>query len=65
MHNIVGGGEQEWAVIELKADATCLNGMPYNQQYAWIMRFDEKGTVVEARAYLDSALVQKAVDENA
>lgn len=68
--------------VELKADAVCKNGMPYPQRYAWAMRFDQKGIIVQAslgctvhaliaadfcpkvRAYLDSALVQKAVDEN-
>jgi ketosteroid isomerase-like protein len=38
--------------------------MPYPQRYAWLLRFDEKGIIVQARAYLDSALVQKAVDGN-
>ena len=64
-------------------------GMDYKQGYAWIMRFDESGTIVQVRvptyrrslhlllpsgpllivalqvrAYLDSAMVQKAVDTN-
>lgn len=26
VRNIVGGGDQEWAVVELFADATCKNG---------------------------------------
>jgi len=63
--NVVGGGDQPWAVLELEADATCKNGMEYAQRYAWVLRFDEEGIVVQARAYLDSALVQKAVDSNA
>ncbi|KAF1356957.1 hypothetical protein BDV97DRAFT_394824 [Delphinella strobiligena] len=29
IHNIIGGG-QEWATVELKADAVCKNGMEYN-----------------------------------
>ncbi|RMX89956.1 hypothetical protein D0867_15378 [Hortaea werneckii] len=63
--NVVGGGrDQEWALVELKADAVCKNGMPYPQRYAWVMRFDESGMIVQVRAYLDSALVQRAVDSN-
>ncbi|TKA28736.1 hypothetical protein B0A50_03064 [Salinomyces thailandicus] len=67
--NVAGGGEQDWAVVELEANAVCKNGMPYPQRYAWIMRFDESGTIVQVgdysvRAYLDSALVQKAIDTN-
>ncbi|KAI7366767.1 hypothetical protein KC354_g3918 [Hortaea werneckii] len=65
--NVVGGGsgrDQDWAVVELEASAVCKNGMPYPQRYAWVMRFDENGIIVQDRAYLDSALVQKAVDSN-
>ncbi|KAI7084218.1 hypothetical protein KC356_g6933 [Hortaea werneckii] len=63
--NVVGGGtDQDWAVVELEANAVCKNGMPYPQRYAWVMRFDENGMIVQVRAYLDSALVQKAVDSN-
>ncbi|KAK6443306.1 hypothetical protein LTR95_000132 [Oleoguttula sp. CCFEE 5521] len=62
--NVAGGGDQAWAVVELEAASVCKNGMPYNQRYAWVMRFDDGGVIVQVRAYLDSALVQKAVDQN-
>ncbi|EMF17082.1 uncharacterized protein SEPMUDRAFT_137809 [Sphaerulina musiva SO2202] len=62
--NVFGGGDQEWATVELKADSVCLNGMPYPQRYAWLLRFDKSGTIVQTKAYLDSALVQKAVSSN-
>ncbi|KAI6865124.1 hypothetical protein KC338_g5185 [Hortaea werneckii] len=63
--NVVGGGrDQDWALVELEANAVCKNGMPYPQRYAWVMRFDERGIIVQVRAYLDSALVQKAVESN-
>jgi ketosteroid isomerase-like protein len=62
--NVVGGGDQPWAVLELEADGVCKNGMPYPQRYAWVLRFDDEGIIVQAKAYLDSALVQKAVDSN-
>lgn len=65
--NVAGGGEQDWAVVELKADSVCkngkpeilglvcgaalsgrrLSGMPYNQRYAWVMRFDTHGIIVQ------------------
>ncbi|GAB7350926.1 hypothetical protein MBLNU459_g1437t1 [Dothideomycetes sp. NU459] len=64
VRNIVGGGTEEWAVVELFANGICKNGMEYPQQYSWVMRFDNKGTIVQVRAYLDSALVQKAIDQN-
>ncbi|KAK3671153.1 hypothetical protein LTR78_008954 [Recurvomyces mirabilis] len=63
--NVVGGGpDQDWALVELEANGVCKNGMEYPQRYAWVMRFDEHGIIVQVRAYLDSALVQKAVDQN-
>ena len=64
--NVIGGGNQEWAVVELEAHAKCKNGkrdlplldqasmsvlsppgMPYEQRYAWALRFDETGIVVQ------------------
>ena len=39
-------------------------GLPFENAYAWVMRFDEDGTVREVRAYLDSALVKQAIEEN-
>lgn len=41
-----------------------LKGMQYPQRYSWVMRFDDKGIIVQVRAYLDSALVQRAIDQN-
>ncbi|MGA2917983.1 nuclear transport factor 2 family protein [Methanoregula sp.] len=51
------------AVVELEALSTANNGLPFHNQYCWICRFDG-GKIVEVRAYLDSALVQKVIDEN-
>jgi uncharacterized protein len=51
------------AAVELEALSTALNGMPFSNRYCWICRF-ESGQIVEVRAYLDSALVQKLLDEN-
>ncbi|SMR42918.1 unnamed protein product [Zymoseptoria tritici ST99CH_1A5] len=62
--NVVGGGDEDWALLELEANAVCKNGMDYPQRYAWVMRFDSSGMIVQVRAYLDSALVQKAVDSD-
>jgi uncharacterized protein len=51
------------AVVELQSLSTALNGKPFNNTYCWIVRFSN-GTIVEVRAYLDSALVQQLIDEN-
>jgi ketosteroid isomerase-like protein len=52
-----------WAIVELQSLATAKNGMRFDNCYCWLTRFqDEK--IVEVRAYLDSAMVQRLFDEN-
>jgi uncharacterized protein len=53
----------EWAVIELRSDATAKNGLRFDNRYCWVCRF-AGDTIVEVRAYLDSALVARLFDEN-
>jgi uncharacterized protein len=59
-HVLVSG---DWAVVELRSDATAKNGLRFDNRYCWICRF-VNGTVVEVRAYLDSALVARLFEEN-
>ena len=51
------------AAVEMESLSTALDGKPFDNRYCWIVRFSE-GTIVEVRAYLDSALVQRFIDEN-
>jgi len=51
------------AVAELEALSTALDGKPFNNTYCWVMRFEGE-RIVEVRAYLDSALVQRVLDDN-
>ncbi len=51
------------AAVELRQLSTALNGKPFDNRYCWVARFSN-GTIVEVRAYLDSALVQRVIDEN-
>jgi len=53
----------DWAVVELESLATARNGLRFDNKYCWVTRFAD-GKVVEVRAYLDSALVQRLFDEN-
>jgi ketosteroid isomerase-like protein len=53
----------EWAVVELESLATARNGLRFDNKYCWVIRFAD-GKIVEVRAYLDSALVQRLFDEN-
>jgi ketosteroid isomerase-like protein len=51
------------AVVEMESDSTALNGMPFNNTYCWVVKFNDN-LIVEVRAYVDSALVQKVIDDN-
>lgn len=54
--------DQDWAAVELRSYATAKTGMRFDNRYCWVIRFKGE-TIVEVRAYLDSALVQKLIDE--
>ena len=64
LRNVIGGGEDEWATVELVANAECKDGFKFDNTYAWCCRFNEGGFIVEVRAYLDSAMVQEALERN-
>lgn len=55
--------QKNTAVVEMESLSTAINGMPFNNTYCWICRF-KNGIIVEVKAYVDSALVQKLIDEN-
>jgi ketosteroid isomerase-like protein len=59
-HALVSG---DWAVVELHSEATAKNGFRFDNRYCWVCRF-VNGTIVEVRAYLDSALVARLFEEN-
>jgi len=53
----------DWAVVELRSEATAKNGLRFDNRYCWLCRF-VNGTIVEVRAYLDSTLVARLFEEN-
>jgi uncharacterized protein len=59
--NVVTAGNL--AVVELVSSATARNGMRFDNHYCWIVRF-EGDTIVEVRAYLDSAMVAELFRQN-
>lgn len=73
LNQILPGGTQlhvqaihtsgNWAIVELRSMATACNGMRFDNKYCWVIRF-HNGTIVEVRAYLDSALVAKLIEQN-
>ena len=53
----------DYAAVEMKARFTGKNGKVYENVYCWVVRF--KGDMIaEVKAYVDSAIVQRLVDEN-
>lgn len=61
VNNIIVQGDT--AVVEMESLSTAINGMPFINTYCWVVMF-KKDIIVEVRAYVDSALVQKVIDEN-
>lgn len=39
-------------------------GLKFDNTYAWVTRWNKDGKIVQVRAYLDSALVKQAIEEN-
>jgi uncharacterized protein len=59
--NVITAGDT--AVVELVSDATARNGMRFDNHYCWVVRF-AGDSIVEVRAYLDSALVAELFRQN-
>jgi uncharacterized protein len=55
--------QDDAAVVEMESISTALNGKPFNNTYCWVVYFQDD-VIIEVRAYVDSALVQKVIDEN-
>jgi uncharacterized protein len=55
--------QDDTAVVELESLSTALNGKPFHNTYCGVCRF-ENNIIVEVRAYVDSALAQRVIDEN-
>ena len=55
--------KDDQAVVELHSLATAKNGLKFDNRYCWVCRFVNR-SIVEVRAYLDSALVARLFAEN-
>ncbi|KAI9800039.1 MAG: hypothetical protein M1833_003568 [Piccolia ochrophora] len=64
VRNVIGGDDEEWAVVELIAKGTAKNGLPFDNTYAWVTRWNTDERIVQVRAYLDSELVKEAIEQN-
>ncbi|RZQ60996.1 nuclear transport factor 2 family protein [Amycolatopsis suaedae] len=48
-------------VAQFTGDAVALDGLPYRNDYCWVLTF-RRGLVVRAHAYLDMVAVGELVD---
>ncbi len=61
VRNVLVAGDH--GIVEMHSISKALNGMPIENTYCWICRFDG-GKIVEVRAYTDSASMEKALLAN-
>ncbi|KAF2732301.1 hypothetical protein EJ04DRAFT_470328 [Polyplosphaeria fusca] len=60
-----GPGRRGKAVVELRGIGGLLkNGNAYNNEYCWVVQFDEHGRITAVRAYLDTAKLRDALEMN-
>lgn len=59
--NILKDGNS--AAVEMESLSTTNNGKPFKNTYCWILEFQNE-VIIKVRAYVDSALVQRVIDEN-
>jgi len=52
----------DWATVELRMTGVTKGGLEYDHEGCWIVRYEE-GVIVEARVYMDSALLEKIIAE--
>jgi len=62
--NVQGGGESDQAAVELKADSVCKNGLKYDMTYCWVLKFNTDRQIERVRAYIDTDLLTRAINEN-
>ncbi|KAF7979964.1 hypothetical protein HWV62_27137 [Athelia sp. TMB] len=60
LHVLASGDD---AVVELKVDSVCHNGLVFDNEYSWTITV-KNDKIVRVRAYLDSALVKMALEQN-
>lgn len=56
--------EDATAIVEMQALSTQKNNKPFNNEYCWIVKFNETGIITNVRAYLDSTLVKELIENN-
>lgn len=50
-----------WSTVETKGEATRTTGEPYDNEYVWLMRWNDEGKIVEIRSYFDTMLSEQVL----
>ena len=50
-----------WSAVETRGKATRTNGEPYENEYAWLLRWNDDGRIVEIRSYFDTMLAEQVL----
>ncbi|KAF7561200.1 hypothetical protein G7046_g2960 [Stylonectria norvegica] len=54
-----------WACVETRGEATRKSGVEYNNEYVWMIRFNDEGKIVEITSYFDTHLSEQVLAEPA
>ena len=57
VHKIIA--EDDWVVVEWEGRATTKTGMPYNNQYCYVLKVND-GKIIGGTTYWDTELVNRA-----
>ncbi|OAQ71307.1 hypothetical protein VFPPC_03628 [Pochonia chlamydosporia 170] len=50
-----------WCTVETKGEATRTTGEAYDNEYVWLMRWNDEGKIVEIRSYFDTLLSEQVL----
>lgn len=53
VHNIVGGGDEEWAAVEMTNTSKTVTGMEYNNTFCWVTRWNTEGKIVQVSVHVE------------
>jgi len=56
-----GGRDVDWCFPDTN---TATTGLTYDMVYCWIVKFDKNRKIVKVRAYLDTDLLTRAIEQN-
>ena len=62
--NSHSGGRGTVAAVELNAHGVQKSGKKFDNEYCWVVGYDEEGVITSVRAYLDGVLVNQTINEN-